>query len=417
MTPSPFFFSSARLPSLKAKQLQKAFPFLKLAAAQEATARALGFTSWYDCHQRGPAGQPSPSDQAAGLAVRVVRYCHQAGVLVALGITPSEADDWVRAWGLTGTPTLESRLGVPLYYRWNDALLRLQRGELSEEELLIEWGSNGELDLPEFDRPTRMCEGVILGYAGGKLPFYALDPARHANVPIYLRGPQCLYHYYDDSDLLAMSFPDFPREHVHHKRFVPFPLINSLQHEWHYGSPQEPSSGSLSLQLTELALSFPDEIVILSIRRERTLDGDFSSGLYAFACLRGRDFAAFVQAKGVVDSSKILWYRNVRMELSQMPLNHGFADWLDGQSRDSLWGPDLRLPIFLDAARYTPSLPLYSYPFATAPLSSFEYQVGSERICLLPLDQDWESDADVSFGSSDTAAEPDAMFTGLPGAA
>lgn len=49
MAISPFVFSSDSLPKLKAKQLSTTFRFLKLAVAQEATARALGYSIWYEC--------------------------------------------------------------------------------------------------------------------------------------------------------------------------------------------------------------------------------------------------------------------------------------------------------------------------------------------------------------------------------
>ena len=73
MATSPFAFSSDNLPRLKAKQLSKTFPFLKLSAAQEATARALGYASWYECTHRGAQGEPSLSDQDAGLPVQIGR--------------------------------------------------------------------------------------------------------------------------------------------------------------------------------------------------------------------------------------------------------------------------------------------------------------------------------------------------------
>ncbi|MDZ4127664.1 MAG: hypothetical protein U1E02_26375 [Hydrogenophaga sp.] len=74
MAISPFVFSSESLPRLKAKQLSKVFPFLRLSTAQEATAQALGYSSWYECIQRGTKGKASLSDQDAGMPVRVGRY-------------------------------------------------------------------------------------------------------------------------------------------------------------------------------------------------------------------------------------------------------------------------------------------------------------------------------------------------------
>jgi len=91
MAITPFVYLSENLPRLKAKQLFKTFHFLKLSAAQEATARALGYPSWYECTHHGRKGQPSLSDQDAGMSVRVARYYHQAGVLMGMGITAALA--------------------------------------------------------------------------------------------------------------------------------------------------------------------------------------------------------------------------------------------------------------------------------------------------------------------------------------
>ncbi len=124
-----FVFSSDNLPKQKAKQLFKTFPFLKLSTAQEATARALGYSSWYECIHQGAKGEQSPSDQDAGIPTRVARYYHQANTLTTFGITPFEADLWVRAWGLTGHPTFPPEQARPLYYKWREVLDQVNRGE------------------------------------------------------------------------------------------------------------------------------------------------------------------------------------------------------------------------------------------------------------------------------------------------
>lgn len=116
---------------------------LKVAVAGTITVpQREAYPSWYECTHRGAQGVPSPSDQDAGLAVRVERYYHQANVLISIGITPAEADRWVRAWGLTGRPTLAPEYGLPMYYAWNDALERFERGEIDERRLLEECGDD-----------------------------------------------------------------------------------------------------------------------------------------------------------------------------------------------------------------------------------------------------------------------------------
>lgn len=389
MAISPFIFSSDNLPRLKAKQLSKVFPFLKLAIAQEATARALGYSSWYECTNRGTTGKPSLTDQEAGLPVRVGRYYHQAGVLMGLGIAPSEADEFVRAWGLTGQPTLAPEHAIPLYFRWNDTLERLERGVISEEQARDEWDEGIYSKYPHVDRPQRVCPGVILGPCG-KYPHYAVDPAINARIPIYLRGPSSLYHYEDHGNVLAEMVAGFPKTMG---RGAPISKrLNRVQHEWHYGT-KHPDSRKLVLpQLESAALAAPDALVVISQRAMPTPGNSYAFDRTALACLRGRDFAAFLKAKGVIDPAKVIWYRNVEAQQFNFNLiwDMGFDDG------------DLELPVFVDATKYQPSLPLYSYPFMAAPMDSDEYAGIAEHICLLPLDEDYSDGGDdADDGRSD----------------
>lgn len=395
MITSPFVFSSKNLPKLKAKQLSKTFPFLKLSGAQEATARALGYSSWYECSNRGSRGTPSPTDQEAGLSVRVSRYYHQANVLMSIGITPAEADLWVRAWGLTGSPTLAPELAIPTYYEWNSALDRFEQGEIDEDKLVEECGEYGGWSkYPDIDRPHRICPGVILGPMG-KYPHYAVDPVVNASIPIYLRGPQCSYHYEDDGDILAVCVPGFPES----RRSGPIiSRLSPIQHEWHFGN-KHPDAGDQSVaRLLAEALACPNEMVVLSIRAMPKPDDKHDFHSHAVACARGKDFAKFIRDKGVLDPSVVVWYKDV-----------------DGRQLDFLYGLDFgaigkSLPVFEAANKYQPCLPVYSYPFMTSPMSLDEYGIGMERICLLPLNEDYDQDGDDEDdlgGDVDPPQDPD----------
>ena len=61
MSPKSFVFSSPNLPKAKARQLHKAFPFLSLSTAQEMTARALGYPSWFEWLRTEPLRGPAMS--------------------------------------------------------------------------------------------------------------------------------------------------------------------------------------------------------------------------------------------------------------------------------------------------------------------------------------------------------------------
>lgn len=392
----PFIFASANLPALKAKQLKKAFPFIKLSAAQEATARSLGYSSWYECTQRGNVGKPSPSDQEAGINVRVVRYCHQAGVLMNLGLTPIDADLWVRAWGLTGKPTLAPEAAVPDFYRWREAVELIESGQLSEKEIEQEWIESQYSKHPDIDRPVRICPGVILSPCG-KYPHYAVDPALQAHIPIYLRGPQSLFHYEDNGDVLAMTVPGFPQDQISITNSI-YPLLNRVQHEWHFGTPHPESNEPLLLMLEAAALAVAEKLIVISDRATPGVNDTHHFDRRALACLRGIDFAAFIRGKGVLDTAKVIWYRDVTTHISLE-----FSDWLRGNGGIET----LELPIFAETERYRPCLPIYSYPFMNAPMHIDEYSGSHEQICLLPLDQDYQSpDSDRDDGDDDD--RPDA---------
>lgn len=397
MPVSPFVFSTSSLPTRKAKQLCKAFPFLKLATAQEATARALGYASWYACMQNQKEGKPSLPDQQAGLAIRVERYYQQAGVLMGVGIAPSAADLWVRAWGLTGEPTLPPKEATPTYYRWKASVELLEAGKLSAEEIEQEWDEAHYSKYPEIDGPTRICSGVILGPCG-KYPHYAVDPALLATVPMYLRGSASLFHLEDDGDLLAMTIPGFPRERV--LLAERWGGLNMVQYEWHHGHHHPQSTKPVLPEIEELAMSMPQASIVISKRAMPRADGNFDFGRCAVACLRGRDFAQFIRSKGVIDPSKVTWYSGI----SHSNLNtHQFWSWLNGMG----WEEDIQLPVFAGAENQQPCAPIYSYPFMTAPMASDEYSGSVERMSLLPLDQDYGNPDEDEDDGGELPDDPD----------
>lgn len=391
-----FRFASANLPKLKAKQLSKAFPFLKLSAAQEATARALGYASWYACTHRPMEVEPSLPDQDAGMAVRVARYYHQANVLIGLGIAPSEADRWVRAWGLTGRPTLAPEFGIPTFHKWNDALARFESGVIDENQLLLECGDDSYSKYPETDRPERICPGVILGPMG-KYPHYAVEPSVNARIPIYLRGPHSHYHLEDDTDILEMCVPGFPKDHAFTRIFK---RMNVIQNEWHYGQKPPDSSDLLIPGLMAAAMARPDEMMVLSVRAMPLPDGGYDFERHAVACLRGKDFATFLGNKGALNPDAVVWYCDVQ-DISDLWI---FDSWLHGMELET--GP-MPLPILGEAIKLQPCQPIYSYPFMTAPMSLDEYSGSEERPNLLPLSEDYdEVDDQKEWGNSEAPDTP-----------
>jgi len=215
-----------------------------------------------------------------------------------------------------------------------------------------------------------------------------VDPALNARIPAYLRGQSSLYHYEDDGDVLAMTVKGFPNMPWHADPHLP--RLGSIQHEWHFGVKHPDLREMILPTLENAALAMPDAMVVISHRAMRGEGIELDFQKTALACLRGRDFAAFLRDKGRVDTAKIVWYRNVDIH----ELDRIFAS----PFHDIYWGEGPKLPVFLDAINRQPSLPLYSYPFKTAPMHSDEYSIGSERTCLLPLGEDYPPDDDEGEG-------------------
>lgn len=395
MAITPFVFSSVNLPKLKAKQLSKNFRSLKLSAAQEATARALGYSSWYECIHSANS-DASPSDQEAGIDVRVARYYHQAGVLMAIGVTPAEADRWVRAWGLTGHPTMPPDWATPMYYKWNDLLEALEDGRIEESSLVEEFGEADYSKYPEVDRPQRVSPGVILGPLG-KYPHYAVDPKLNATIPIYLRGPQPIYHCEDGVDLLGLCIKGFPES-----KGKPYRLrdLSTVQYEWHFGGQHPDIGAPIVPRLVAAALARPGAMMVISQRAMPMPGGSYDFDRSAVACLKGKDFATYLQSKGVIDPSTVIWFKNVEPDAVEF----GFRDLLYGH----IWNSDgeVSLPILRKASQYKPCRPIYAYPFMSAPMSRDEYGGMTEMPCLIPLDQDIGDDGDDFDDADEDPEEP-----------
>lgn len=380
MSPKSFVFSSPNLPKAKARQLHKAFPFLSLSTAQEMTARALGYPSWFECAKRGTSGPPSLGDQEAGLDTRVVRY-QQANVLINYGVTPQDADRWVRAWGLTGRPTLALSHAAPLFYEWDSAINALESGTMHVMTFVENY-----VDLlphhsryPEVDRPVRLTPSVIVGPSADD-PVYAIHPALSAQIPIYMRGPFGQFHYQHDAPLLTLYAPDFPPSE--YSEFPP-EQFNFVQYEWHFGRKHPDAPYPVVPHLIEQAQSNPKALVVLTDRAMPVpgMGDDIDFGRRAIACISGEAFAEFLRSKGAINASTVIWFRDVvPTDTPRYFETFGTYDAL------------LKLPIFKATTKYQPCLPIYSYPFMDAPMADSEYCHAEESTCLLPLRENYERD-------------------------
>lgn len=400
MNTYPFVFQSANLPKLKAKQLSKAFPFLKLATAQELTARALGYLSWYECIHKGSKGSSSLPDQTAGLPARILRYYHQTNVLISAGISPAEADLWVRAWGLTGESTFSPSMAIPLYYRWDKLLTRFEQGEIDEEHLIELADLDGyPSKYPDIERPERVCPGVLLGPMG-KYPHHVLNHDSASKIPSYLRGAKSAFHIEDDYDLLS-EFIDGFKTDDDKSNFAN--ALNPIQYEWCFGGKHPNAQEHLLPRLISEAMSKPNEMMIISTRPMPIPNGEYDFNKLALACLSGKDFSNFLKNKGAINPDSVVWFENIESNSG----NHGFDhDWFGMLLGSPSWSKT-ELPIFKVDKGVSPCLPLYSYPFKISPMSAEEYNTSSDCGNILPLGEDYDDeDGDDNDDDEDPPEHP-----------
>lgn len=265
-----------------------------------------------------------------------------------------------------------SLLGAtPLFHRWDNALQALERGTIDEAYFLAMDGdlNEGYSKYPEVDRPARITPSVIVGPMG-RYPAYGVNPALSAQIPIHLRGPIGAYHYTDHAALLGLYAPGFPAPkfgHLHER-------FNSIQYEWHFGRKHPKDAYALIPYLIEQARSNPGELVVITNRAMPAPGGadaiDFNRR--AVACVSGSAFAEFLQSKGVINPTTVIWFGNVAPEdVPDFGAHEGY-----------------RLPVFQPAPKYRPYLPMYCYPFMEGPMADAEYMGTSEQLCLLPLGKD-----------------------------
>lgn len=399
---TPFSFVSASLPKRKAKQLKRAFPFLRLSQAQEATAKALGYPSWYQCLRSGSNGRPSPSDQMVDPATRALRHCHQANTIADLGIPLASADRWMRGWGLTGFPVLPPQEAIPLFYLWSNVLDTHRSVDFTEEELAA-FGDRNYSKYPDIDRPERICEGVILG-PNGRYPYFALEPRLAATrIPTYLGGARDTFHIEDDGDLLALMIPGVGDKFGVFKRDIT-DLLNVVQYEWHLKTPS-PKTGITCLPgLIDQALSRPEAFIALSFRASLTDGEPQSFDRFCIPALRGREFAEFLRNKGSIDFTKVQWFCDVPAQ-GVLSCSHEVFTALLLPTQGNL---PPTLP-FMDAAMCaSPCAPIYSYPFKTAPMHVDEYDINLERLAIYPLAYNFSSRNGGDDGDGFDGDGPDA---------
>ena len=78
--------------------------------------------------------------------------------------------------------------------------------------------------------------------------------------------------------------------------------------------------------------------------------------------------------KGELDPASVVWFTHVDSQHC-----NGWHEMLFQRTRAPA------LPIFTEAKRYRPGLPVYSFPFKEAPMSADEYMQRTDSALLQPL--------------------------------
>lgn len=357
-----FYPSSVDFVKKSAKQLQRAFPALQLSTAQEATASALGFSSWFDCSKRIQGSQSATSlpDEASSQDERLRRRHQQIRALVDVANLPAfDVEDFVRLWNLTAnTPATLLKTFSTVFSDLDEVLCALESGKISEQEFQdIFSGVDG--------LPRRVADGIIAGPYGLKHDYYQLSSKRLLEMPLYLRGNASAFMADDDAHLVELAFPEFFSDDEKQAALVFMARHEPWLYEWHTGNPPQDSLVPSLRQLSEQASIESDEWFALSIRFDTNT---FPEKLeYAIPALQGGDFVRFIETKGHLRGLNIKWFtlknESAVMELAKMEIN----SYADKKASNKLNRHEL-----------IPIEPLYGSPFKFGPMFHAEFSPMAE---------------------------------------
>lgn len=352
----------------RAKELQAAFPGLPLSAAQQATARALGFTDWFDCQARlqGVRTNDALPDEALPRDTVLARHYHQIRALAEVGGLPaSDADAFVRCWRPTATARPALGQFLSSYAEVEQVLASYE-----QDPHFTEFESGGE--------PHRIADGIIEVAWGTKNPFYYLSIARLRQMPAYLRGEMGAFLSWEHGLLVALTFPECfaARERIEGLNFL------AAQEPWlyecHTGQAPPDFRGMTLRALMQAAEAAPAQWFALSSRRLTQRPEQWQEPL--ICALRGRDYVRFLQARGDLTGLQPAWFAlhapDADARVYALYLNEPV-----GTSHVCYRDSELR-----------PIAPPYGSPFKRGPLHREELNAGHE-IFAPRLDEELERES------------------------
>lgn len=383
-----FFYEAESFPAKKAKLLQKAFPHLKLADAQEVTAKALGYSSWFECKKTGLQDKSGPFDQSLDLETLIERQFQQALCLMKIGICSADADKWVRGWGLTGDATLEFKDAIPRYTYWDSLLTSYENGEIDDEAMDALFPGEYFVGDEVRKRPERVYEGVILGpmpafensrfWASHQFKKDCREPLRNfacyafsyqamENFPKYFKGNSSIFHPNEPGNFLVKKYLEKLNIEIWDQTIID----SCLDLEMNFG--ENGLSGyedrSLVKDLISFIKIFPNEKYIIS-NHPACNHGIIDFGLRNIATLNGNDFIKLLEEKEV-DLNKVVWFENIPIQ-NRIKTNYRY------QYVEELFYLIFN-HLFENSKEHEPSLRILTNPFASdVLLPSGWYSKGTE---------------------------------------
>lgn len=353
----------------KAKQLQKVMPGMKLSAAQETTARALGFSSWFDCEKRIGSEKhqvPSVYDESLDRDSFVKRRHHQYCALAEIGgIPPHEAAHFVRVWALTSRDPAKhlSEYAHPYNYVM-EGICAMEAG-----------ASYLQVDATEKE-PRRIADGLVCGSIGTKNSYYVADQTVYSKLPAYIKGNSCCWLEWES----GLSLPAFLSDGSPNRAEVDKAVAYLHDREpWHYEwltqelCRKKPHRHTDLFSLLNQAGENPDAWFPLSYRTAYPEYPSIANSREYIPAVKGDVFVEFIESGGRCLDKDIQWF--------ELPERHAIS-FFDLK-------PEPRVP--LDVEKLRPCKAVYHSPFKHGPLSAFEYEWGTEGGGLALNDElDWD---------------------------
>jgi hypothetical protein len=344
-----FFPRDVAYVKARAKSLKRAAPWLSTAASLEATAAALGFSSWFDACSRinGKAHPPSLPDEEVNSEERLWRrYVAGCAVVDLAGFSPSDADMFVRYW----SPTAAKPGFRPTQFRsaYGDAV-----DELAEYERALAGGESDEGESGWMVPAERLAPDLML-CRGEKYEYLVPSETALQQIPAYIRGNASSFLTFEGGLALALCRPDW------FERDVTVEALRELgKYRRAWADVRLDGSRTFDLYaLEQEAVENPAASFPLSCR---TLMGNTDPHRYFLPVLDGRRFADFIRNRGALRLSDVRWYEAPE-DVAYVSLH--FLDFSTSRS--------FRLSKE-DLAKLEPCRPPYLSPFKHGPMFDIEY--------------------------------------------